>query len=75
MKEGLTMDQINVDSLARLSKVCYRSGILPVFLGILVGFVGVINKDSQTIVVGLFVFIVGYALIKISSHIRRNIRQ
>ena len=63
------MKEENVKALESLSKTAYRSGILPVFLGILILFIGVVNKETSTTLTGLFVFIVGYAFIKISSKI------
>ncbi|MGE0268787.1 MAG: hypothetical protein AB7S78_10080 [Candidatus Omnitrophota bacterium] len=64
------MKDENQKELKNLSKTAYRSGILPVFLGVLIAFVGVINKDIFDSAVGLFVFIVGYSFVKISSKLK-----
>ena len=63
------MTDENKKALENLSKTCKRSGILPIFLGILVMFIALINQDTPTGAVGLFVFIVGYSYIKISKKI------
>lgn len=68
------MTDEQVKSLENLSKTCKRSGILPIFLGILVMFVAIINKDTTTGAVGLFIFIVGYSYIKIASKIADSIK-
>jgi len=67
------MDEGNIKELRNLSKVCHRSGILPIFLGILVTFIGGINIDPYTLAVGLLIFIVGYAFVKIADKINKNI--
>ena len=63
------MKEENINALESLSKTAYRSGILPVFLGILILFIGAVNNETTTILTGLFVFIVGYSFVKISSKI------
>jgi len=68
-KRGENMKDENLNALETLSKTAYRSGMLPIFLGILIGFIGIINKSTQDILTGLFVFVVGYALIKIAKKI------
>jgi len=67
------MKEENLKSLERLSKTAYRSGILPIFLGVLVIFVDTINGDIPHILVGLFIFITGYSYVKIASKISRII--
>ena len=67
------MNDGNVKNLQNLSKVCHRSGILPIFLGILVMFIGGINFSAYTLAVGLLIFIVGYAFVKIADKINKNI--
>lgn len=64
------MKDENQKELKNLSKTAYRSGILPVFLGVLILFIGVINKDVFDSAVGIFVFIVGYSFVKISSKLK-----
>jgi len=67
------MNDQNIENLKSLSMVCHRSGILPIFLGILVAFIGVINSDPYTSSVGLLILSLGYAFVKISDKIDRNI--
>jgi len=67
------MDDGNIKELRGLSKVCRRSGILPIFLGVLVVFIGGINMDPYTLAVGLLIFTVGYAFVKIADKINKNI--
>lgn len=63
------MNEKNVKSLENLSKTCRIAGILPIFLGLLVLFIGVLNKDITSMLTGLFVSIVGYAFVKISAKV------
>ena len=67
------MTDENTKSLQNLSKVCYRSGVLPIFLGVLVVFIGGININPYTMSVGLLIFIVGYSYVKIAGKINKNI--
>ena len=67
------MNNTNVKNLKELSKVCRTSGILPIFLGILVMFIGGINLNSYTFAVGLLIFVMGYAFVKIADKINKNI--
>ena len=68
------MTDENIKALENLSKTCKRSGILPIWLGILVMFIGLINQDTQIGSVGLFIFIVGYSYIKISAKINNCLK-
>lgn len=67
------MNETQIKDLENLSKVCHRSGILPIFLGVLVMFVGAVNIDPYTLAVGLLIFAVGYAFVKIADKIKKNI--
>ena len=67
------MNDNNIKELKNLSKACHNSGILPIFLGILIIFIGGVNRSTYTIAVGLMVFIVGYAFVKIAAKINKNI--
>ncbi|MCK4882581.1 MAG: hypothetical protein KAS92_06125 [Candidatus Omnitrophica bacterium] len=67
------MTDENTKNLKNLSKVCHRSGVLPIFLGILVMFIGGININPYTMAVGLLIFIVGYSYVKIADKINRNL--
>jgi uncharacterized membrane protein HdeD (DUF308 family) len=65
------MKQENTKSLENLGRTAYRSGVLPIFLGVLIMFVAVMNSDAATFSVGLFVFVVGYAFVNIGRKIRK----
>lgn len=67
------MKDKNLKDLQNLSKVCHRSGILPIFLGVLVVFIGVVNMNPYTLAVGLLIFILGYSYVKIADKINKNI--
>ena len=61
------MDEESIKALENLSLYCYYCGIIPIFLGILIIFVDVMNNNIPHILVGLFIFISGYAFVKISA--------
>ena len=42
----VVMKEENTKTLESLAKTSYRSGILPIFLGLLIGFVGVISFEE-----------------------------
>lgn len=63
------MKSENYNSLERLSLFCHFSGLFSVFLGMVVAFFDVMNGDIKHVQVGIYVFITGYALVKISSKI------
>ena len=52
-----------------LSLFCHFSGMIVLFLGITVVCMDLMNKDFKHIQVGLFIFAVGYAVLKISTKI------
>ena len=59
----------NIQSLERLSLFCHLCGLIFVFLGILVVFIEVVNKNFGHLQVGLFIFAAGYTFVKISARI------
>ena len=63
------MKQENVKSLESLSLFCHYCGIFTVFIGAVITFMDVLKGDFGHIQVGIFLFAVGYALVKISSRI------
>ena len=67
------MKEENLKLLENLSKTAYWGGLLPIFLGVLVAFVGGIQKDALYILVGIFIFVTGYAYVKISQKIAKVI--
>ncbi len=64
------MKDENQKALTNLSKTAHISGILPIFLGVLIIFIGVINHDVFDVTIGLFVFIVGYSFVKIAAKLK-----
>jgi len=63
------MKQESIKSLESLSLYCHIGGIITIFIGILVVFMNVVNGDFRHIQVGLFIFITGYAFVKISTQL------
>jgi len=61
------MKQENIKALENLSLFCHFSGVISIFLGIIVIFMDLLNNDFGHIQVGIFIFIVGYAFFKIST--------
>ncbi|MBN1870459.1 MAG: hypothetical protein JW847_07800 [Candidatus Omnitrophica bacterium] len=61
----------NVKTLENLSLFCHFSGIITVFLGIVVVLLDLNNKDYGHIQIGFFVLTVGYAFVKIASKVMR----
>ena len=59
----------NAKSLESLGLFCHYCGIFSVFIGVVVTFMDVLNGDFGHIQIGIFLFAVGYALVKISSRI------
>ena len=59
----------NIKILENLSLFCHFSGIITVFLGIVVILMDLSNKDFEHIQIGFFVLVTGYAFVKISSKI------
>ena len=61
----------NANSLERLSTFCHMVGLFSVFLGMLVTFLDLLNKDIRHIQVGIYVFSTGYTFVKIAAKITR----
>ncbi|MDP8211711.1 MAG: hypothetical protein P9X22_00285 [Candidatus Zapsychrus exili] len=59
----------NIKALENLSKTCYISGLLPIFLGLLVIYVDIIYGEISHIIVGILIFALGYSFVKISLKI------
>lgn len=57
----------NRRALEGLSLFCHISGLITVFLGIIVVFMDIISGDFRHIQVGIFICATGYALTKISA--------
>lgn len=67
------MKHKNIRTLENLSLFCHFSGIITVFLGIVVILMDLVNKDFAHVQIGIFVLTVGYSFVKISSKITRVI--
>ena len=65
----MLMKHENAKSLESLSLFCHYCGIFSVFIGMVVAFVDLLKSDFAHIQVGIFLFAIGYALVKISSRI------
>ena len=59
----------NIKTLESLSLFCHVSGIITVFLGIIIILMDLVNNDFGHIQVGFFILITGYAFVKISSQL------
>lgn len=59
----------NIKTLESLSLFCHVSGIITVFLGVIVILMDLANNDFGHIQVGFFMLITGYAFMKISSQL------
>ena len=68
------MEQKNVKILENLSLFCHFSGIITVFLGLVIILMDLSNKDFGHIQIGFFVLAVGYAFVKISASISGVLR-
>ena len=64
----------NVKDLENLSLFCHMGGLVMIFLGILVGVISLVSKQFGQIQSGIYVFISGYAFVKISGTIARIIK-
>ena len=65
------MKEQNVKTLENLNLFCHFSGVITVFLGIIVILIDLSNKDFEHIQVGFFILAVGYAFVKIAAKILR----
>jgi len=63
------MKMQNIRDMENLSLYTHFSGLITIFLGILVIMIDLINKDFGHIQVGIFILITGYAFFKISQKI------
>ncbi len=57
----------NVKSLEYLSLYGHISGVITIFLGIIVIMMDILNVDFRHIQVGIFICVVGYAFVKIAE--------
>ena len=61
------MKSENIKALESLSWVCHLTGLFSVFIGLVVTFMDVLNNDITHIQVGIYVFVSGYAFVKIGK--------
>ena len=59
----------NIKALERLGLFCHISGLCSVFIGMMVCVLDLLNKDFAHIQVGFYVFISGYAFVKIAKRL------
>jgi hypothetical protein len=64
----------NLKSLENLSLYSHFSGIITIFLGLMVILLDLMNKDYKHIQIGFFVLATGYSFVKISSKLSGVIR-
>ncbi len=57
----------NTKSLEYLSLYGHISGLITIFLGIIVIVVDILNSDYRHVQVGIFICVVGYAFVKIAE--------
>lgn len=59
----------NRQSLESLVLFCHIGGLIIMFLGFLIVGMDLLNNDFSHIQVGIFIFVIGYTYLKISSTI------
>ena len=65
------MKKENELALERLSLFCHIVGLFSVFIGLVVSFMELLSGNIIRMQTGLYIFITGYALVKISSKIAK----
>ena len=65
----------NLKDLESLSLFCNFGGMIIVFLGVVIGFMNILSNEIKHIQGAVFIFISGYALIKISAKINRIVQE
>lgn len=63
------MKRPNYNSLENLSLFSYFAGLITMFLGVVVIVMDILQGYFDHIQVGIFIFAIGYALVKISQRI------
>ncbi len=59
----------NLSSLESLSLACHLTGLLNTFLGLVTSFLLLLRGDIRHVPFGIYIFITGYAMVKISQKI------
>ena len=59
------------ESLQNLAKTCNLTGITSVFIGAVVFYLDYMNRDYFHATAGVFIFIVGYANVKIANKLKQ----
>ena len=59
----------NIRLLDNLNTYASLAGVFNIFIGLLIVFLDVMNEDWTHIQVGIYVFITGYAFVKVSQKI------
>jgi len=63
------MHRHNANALESLSWFCHLCGLFSVFIGMTVTLLNFLDKDFMHIQSGIYIFVTGYALVKISKKI------
>jgi len=57
----------NINALENLSAFCHFTGLISVFIGIVLAFMNLLSGTVQNIPIGIYIFFSGYGLVKIAS--------
>ena len=63
------MQKENIKVLENLSLYSHFGGVFSVFIGLIVVFVDFLNGDFGHIQIGIYIFVSGYAFVKISQRL------
>ena len=69
------MQAKNAKELESLSFSCHVGGLIILFMGILVAGMNFMSGEAKHVQEGIFIFISGYALVKISTKISRIVEE
>ena len=61
------MERRDISSMESLSLFCHFAGLFSVFIGLVLGFMNILNGDMKNIPMAIYIFFSGYANVKISS--------
>lgn len=69
------MDMSDKRSLENLSLFCHFTGLFSVFIGLVMGFMTVMNADKRFLQMAIYIFFSGYANVKIANKIGDIVRR
>ena len=67
------MKRENINVMERLSLFCHIAGMISVFMGLVVAFMEILSGEINRSPIGIYVFMTGYGLVKISSTLAKII--